>query len=70
MVAPGGLCQHDASRHMSLPLTRRCQDLILSKDDLSRLIWGGILVERETGYRDFQVVRSSIERYGTPLVYL
>lgn len=69
MAGPGELYQHDSSHHIWLLLTKRYQDLIITKDDHSRLIVGGKLVERETSWKHLCVARENMEKYGLPLVY-
>lgn len=69
MSAPGELYQHDSSNHVWLPLTGRHHDLIATKDDYSRMVVNGLLVEQETSWKHLLVARGTIEKYGMPLVY-
>ncbi|MBI2118681.1 MAG: DDE-type integrase/transposase/recombinase [Elusimicrobia bacterium] len=69
MGAIGLLWQHDSSHHGWLPLTRRNDVLILTKDDHSRKVVGGLLVPRDTSWHHLCVVRESIETYGCPVAY-
>jgi transposase InsO family protein len=66
---PGALFQHDSSYHLWLPLTRRKQYLILTKDDYSRRVVGARLTDVETSFEHLQVVRQTIRLYGLPLAY-
>ena len=67
--AIGLLWQHDSSYHVWLPHTRRYDILILTEDDHSRKVVGGILVPRDTAWHHLCVVRNSIETFGCPLSY-
>ena len=67
--AIGILWQHDSSHHVWLPYTRRKDVLILTEDDHSRKVVGGILVPRDTAWHHLTVVRKSIEIYGKPVAY-
>jgi hypothetical protein len=69
MAGPGELYQHDNSNHIWLPDTGRCNDLIATKDDYSRMVVNGILVEKESSWMHLKETREAIERYGMPLVY-
>jgi hypothetical protein len=69
MAGPGELYQHDSSNHIWLPDTRQHQDVIITKDDYSRLIVNGVLVEKETVYKHMNQTKEAIEKYGIPLVY-
>jgi hypothetical protein len=69
MGAVGILWQHDSSHHIWLPRTRRMDVLILTEDDHSRKVVGGLLVPRDTTWHHLTVVRNSIEMYGAPLAY-
>lgn len=69
MGAIGLLFQHDSSHHAWLPLTHRNDVLILTKDDHSRKIVGGLLVPRDTSWHHLTVVRQTIETYGCPVSY-
>ncbi len=67
--AVGILWQHDSSHHVWLPLTKRRDVLILTEDDHSRKVVGGILVPRDTAWHHLTVVRKAIETYGCPVAY-
>lgn len=67
--AIGALYQHDSSHHGWLPYTRRNDVLILTKDDHSRKIVGGLLVPQDTAWHHLCVVRDTLERTGCPLAY-
>jgi hypothetical protein len=69
MSGPGEMYQHDSSNHVWLPNTGRHHDLIATKDDHSRLVVNGILVEQETSWKHIMMTRETIEKYGMPLVY-
>lgn len=69
MGAIGYLWQHDSSQHVWLPLTGRYASLILTEDDHSRKVVGGLLVPQESAWHHLCVVRKSIEMYGLPLAY-
>jgi hypothetical protein len=66
---PGALFQHDSSYHLWLPRTSRKQYLILTKDDYSRRVVGGRLVEMESSFDHLQTVRQTVTAYGIPLAY-
>lgn len=67
--AVGILWQHDSSHHVWVPHTKRMSVLILTEDDHSRKVVGGLLVPRDTAWHHLTVVRTSIELYGCPLAY-
>ena len=69
MGAVGILYQHDSSHHAWLPLTQRRDVLILTEDDHSRKVVGGLLVPRDTSWHHLTVVRKTIEAYGCPAAY-
>ena len=66
---PGALFQHDTSIHLWLPDTGIKNDVILTKDDHTRVIVGTRIVERETAWDHLCVVRKTFESYGLPLAY-
>lgn len=66
---PGALFQHDTSIHRWLPLTKRKQALILTKDDYSRMIVGAKLVDCESAFAHLETVRETVTTYGPPLSY-
>jgi hypothetical protein len=67
--AVGLLWQHDSSPHAWLPYTKRMDVLILTEDDHSRKVVGGLLVGRDTAWHHLCVARTSIETYGCPAAY-
>lgn len=67
--AIGILWQHDSSHHVWLPHTRRMSVLILTEDDHSRKVVGGLLVPRDTSWHHLTVARKSIELNRCPLAY-
>lgn len=67
--AVGILWQHDSSHHIWVPRTQRMSVLILTEDDHSRKVVGGLLVPRDTSWHHLTTVRTSIETYGCPLAY-
>jgi len=67
--AIGILWQHDSSHHVWLPHTKRMDVLVLTEDDHSRKVVGGLLVPRDTSWHNLAVARGSIEQYGCPLAY-
>jgi hypothetical protein len=69
MAGPGELYQHDSSNHVWLPDTKQKHDLIATKDDYSRMVVDGLLVEKETSYLHLKVARETIEKHGMPLLY-
>jgi len=69
MDSIGALFQHDTSRHVWLPLSGRYHDLIMTKDDHSRLITGFSLREVESAWKHICLAREVFERYGRPLAY-
>lgn len=69
MDSIGALFQHDTSRHVWLPLSGRYHDLIMTKDDHSRLITGFSLREVESAWEHISLSRRVFEKYGRPLAY-
>ena len=69
MGAVGMLFQHDSSIHVWLPLTQRLDTLILTIDDHSRKVVGGLLVPKDTAWHHLCVLRQTFETYGCPLAY-
>jgi len=69
MDSIGALFQHDTSRHVWLPHSGRYHDLIMTKDDHSRLITGFSLREGESAWEHICLARKVFERYGRPLAY-
>jgi len=65
----GALFQHDTSRHVWLPHSGRYHDLIMTKDDHSRVITGFSLREVESAWEHICLARKVFERYGRPLAY-
>lgn len=66
---PGALFQHDSSYHLWLPCVERKQYVIISKDDYSRMVVGGRIVEAESSFEHLQTVKDTVMRYGIPLAY-
>jgi len=69
MDSIGALFQHDTSRHVWLPHSGRHHDLIMTKDDHSRVITGFSLREVESAWEHISLARKVFERYGRPLAY-
>lgn len=69
MAGPGMLFQHDSSNHCWIPKTGRRQDLILTKDDYSRKLVGGLLVSKETSWDHLCVVKKTIQEVGLAQAY-
>lgn len=69
MDSIGALFQHDTSRHVWLPLSGRYHDLIMTKDDHSRLITGFSLRETESAWEHIRLARKVFELHGRPLAY-
>jgi len=65
----GTLFQHDTSRYVWLPHSGRYYDLIMTKDDHSRVITGLSLREVESAWEHICLARKVFERYGRPLAY-
>lgn len=68
-AGPGALFQHDTSPHLWIPALGEKQNLILTIDDYSRKIVGGMIVDTETSWGHLQVARKTIETFGVPLAY-
>jgi hypothetical protein len=69
MNAIGALFQHDTSRHVWLPCSGRYHDVLMTKDDHSRLVTGFSLREIESAWEHIRLARSIFEKYGCPLAY-
>jgi len=69
MDSIGALFQHDTSRHVWLPLSKRYHDLIMTKDDHSRLITGFSLRETESAWEHIRLAQKVFKRHGRPLAY-
>ncbi len=69
MDSIGALFQHDTSRHVWIPHSKRYHDLILTKDDHSRRTMGFHLCEVESAWAHLSLARKTIVNYGIPLVY-
>lgn len=65
----GVLFQHDSSHHVWLPCTREEQALVLTQDDHSRRVVGGLLVASESAWAHLCVARQTLESFGLPLAY-
>jgi hypothetical protein len=65
----GMLFQHDSSIHVWVPALARKDVLIMTEDDHSRKVVGGVLVPRDTAWHHLCVVRQTVEQYGCPLAY-
>jgi len=68
-AGPGMLFQHDSSHHVWLPCTRRQHALLLTKDDYSRRVVGGLLVARETAWDHLCLAHATVAQVGRPLAY-
>jgi len=69
MDSIGALFQHDTSRHIWLPCSKRYHDLIMTKDDHSRRIVAFSLREFETAWHHLCLARQTFESFGIPLAY-
>jgi len=69
MDSVGALFQHDTSRHVWLPHSKRYHDLIMTKDDHSRRTTGYGLRETESAWYHLCLARWAFETYGVPLAY-
>lgn len=69
MDSIGALFQHDTSRHIWLPHSKRYHDLIMTKDDHSRKTTGFSLHEIESAWRHLCLARNTFETVGMPLAY-
>jgi len=69
MDSIGALFQHDTSRHVWLPHSGRHHDLLMTKDDHSRVIAGFSLREVESAWEHICLARKVFEQYGRPLAY-
>lgn len=69
MDSIGALFQHDTSRHVWLPHSGRHHDLLMTKDDHSRVITGFSLREVESAWEHICLARKVFEQYGRPLAY-
>ena len=69
MDSIGALFQHDTSRHIWIPLSGRYHDLIMTKDDHSRLTVGFILLETESAWEHLLLARKTMQNFGIPLAY-
>jgi len=69
MDSIGALYQHDTSRHIWIPHSKRYHDLIMTKDDHSRRTIEYGLHESESAWLHLYHARRAAERYGMPLAY-
>ena len=69
MAGPGMLLQHDTSIHNWIPCLPTKQALILTKDDYSRKLLGGIIVPVETSWDHIMRVKEIVLKYGIPVAY-
>lgn len=69
MDSIGALYQHDTSRHIWLPHSKRYHDLIMTKDDHSRRTMSFGLYEIESAWRHLCLARNTVETVGIPLAY-
>jgi len=69
MDSVGALFQHDTSRHIWLPCSKRYHDLIMTKDDHSRRTMAFGLREVESAWYHLCLVRNTAEAFGVPLAY-
>lgn len=69
MAGPGMLLQHDTSIHNWIPCLPTKQALILTKDDYSRKLLGGVIVPMETSWDHIMIVKEIVLKYGIPVAY-
>jgi hypothetical protein len=69
MDSIGALFQHDTSRHIWLPCSKRYHDLIMTKDDHSRRTVAYGLREVESAWFHLLTARRTFETFGLPLAY-
>lgn len=69
MDSIGALFQHDTSRHIWLPCSKRYHDLIMTKDDHSRRTVAYGLREVESAWFHLCTARRTFETFGLPLAY-
>lgn len=69
MDSVGALFQHDTSRHIWLPCSKRYHDLIMTKDDHSRRTVDYGLREVESAWFHLCIARRTFETIGMPLAY-
>lgn len=69
MDSIGALFQHDTSRHIWLPCSKRYHDLIMTKDDHSRRTVTFGLREVESAWFHLSTTRRTFETIGLPLAY-
>lgn len=69
MDSIGALFQHDTSHHVWLPISQRYHDLIMTKDDHSRMIVAYCLHEVESTWSHLSIARKTFEDIGIPLAY-
>lgn len=69
MDSVGALYQHDTSRHIWIPHSKRYHDLIMTKDDHSRRTVAFGLREVESAWYHLYLARSTFESFGIPLAY-
>jgi len=69
MDSVGALFQHDTSRHIWLPCSKRYHDLIMTKDDHSRRTVAFGLREVESAWFHLLTARRTFETFGLSLAY-
>lgn len=69
MDSIGALFQHDTSRHVWLPHSKRYHDLIMTRDDHSRRTVAFSIREVESAWYHIHLARQTFETIGTPLAY-
>lgn len=69
MDSIGALFQHDTSRHIWLPCSKRYHDLIMTKDDHSRRTVAFGIREVESAWFHLLTARQTFETFGLPLAY-
>lgn len=69
MDSIGALFQNDTSRHVWLPNSGKYHDLILTKDDHSRLTVGFALLNVESAWEHLFLTSKTMQIYGIPLAY-
>jgi len=69
MDSIGALFQHDTSRHIWLPCSKRYHDLTITKDDHSRRTVAFGIREVESAWYHLCLARQTFETIGLPLAY-
>lgn len=69
MDSIGALFQHDTSRHVWLPHSKRYHDLIMTRDDHSRRTVAFSIRDIESAWYHIHLARQTFETIGIPLAY-